>query len=136
VNQIVARYLDGHLVKGHTVDFLPSNERFHLFPAGSYPGSKALEIRVTELKGVFFVKNLQGNPAHVKRNIFESTNLTPGKRVRVVFKDGEVLMGHAQGFHPERTGFFILPADQRSNNERCYVVSAATREISVIPSGT
>ena len=134
MNQVVARYLDGHLLKGHTVDFLPSNERFHLFPAGSYPGSKPLEIAVSDLKGVFFVKNLQGNPAHVKRNVFEPTNLTPGKKVRVVFKDGEVLLGHAQGYHPERQGFFMLPADQRSNNERCYIMASAAREISVIAS--
>jgi hypothetical protein len=133
MNQVVARYLDGHLVKGHTVDFLPSVERFHLFPAGAYPGARPLEIQVMDLKGVFFVKNLQGNPAHVKRNLFEPTNLTPGKKVRVVFKDGEVLVGHAQGYHPERRGFFILPADQRSNNERCYVVCASTCEVSVIP---
>jgi hypothetical protein len=31
-----------------------------------------------------------------------------------------------------RAGFFLLPADQRSNNERCYVVAAATREISLL----
>jgi len=132
MNQIVARFQDGHLLKGHTVDFLPGSDRFHLFPAGAYPGARPLEIEVTDLKGVFFVKNLQGNPAHVKRNLFESTNLTPGKRVRVVFKDGEVLVGHAQGFHPERTGFYILPADTRSNNEKCFVVSSATCEVSVI----
>ncbi|BDU77814.1 DUF6982 domain-containing protein [Mesoterricola sediminis] len=132
MNQVVARYQDGHLIKGHTVDFTPTSERFHVYPLGSYPGAKPLEIDVTDLKGVFFVKNLQGNPAHVKRNIFEPTNLTPGRKVRVVFKDGEVLLGHAQGYHPERKGFFILPADQRSNNERCYVLAAATREVSIL----
>lgn len=134
MNQVVARYIDGHLLKGHTVDFLPTLDRFHLFPAGAYPGCRPLEIEVKDLKGVFFVKSLQGNPAHVKRNIFEAGNLTPGKRVRVVFKDGEVLLGLAQGYHPDRPGFFILPADQRSNNERCYVVASATREISIIAS--
>ena len=136
MNQVVARYPDGRLLKGHTVDFLPTTDTFHLFPAGSYPGARPLEIDVRDLKGLFFVKNFMGNPAHVKRNIFEPTNLTPGRRLRVVFKDGEVMLGHAQGYHPERRGFFLLPADQRSNNERCYVVAAATREIAVISSGT
>jgi hypothetical protein len=134
MNQIVARYQDGHLLKGHTVDFLPTLDRFHLFPAGSYPGSRPLEIQVKELKGVFFVKSLQGNPAHVKLNAFEPGNPTPGTRLRVVFRDGEVLQGHAQGYHPGRSGFFLLPADKRSNNERCYVVTAATREVSIIAS--
>ncbi|MGA2079406.1 MAG: hypothetical protein ABSH53_02155 [Holophaga sp.] len=55
--------------------------------------------------------------------------MTPGRRIRVVFKDGEVLTGLARGYRPDRAAFFVMPADQRSNHERCFVVAAATREI-------
>ena len=40
------------------------------------------------------------------------------------------MMGLTHNYHPERLGFFLLPADQRSNNERCFVVAAATDEVS------
>jgi len=50
----------------------------------------------------------------------------------VVFKDGEVLMGTTTGYQPGRSGFFIVPADSGSNNERCYIVTAATKEVSII----
>ena len=132
VHRVIARFQDGQILKGHTSDFLPGKEHFHLLPAGSGPGTRPTQVRVTDLKGVFFVRRLDGNPAFAERNAFDPSNLTPGRRVRVVFNDGEVMLGLTHGYHPARAGFFVLPADQRSNNERCYVVAAATREVSLL----
>ena len=132
IHRVIARFQDGQLLKGHTSDFLPGKEHFHLLPADSCPGTQPTQIRVTDLKGVFFVRRLDGNPAFAERNAFDPTNITPGRRIRVVFNDGEVMLGLTHGYHPARTGFFVLPADQRSNNERCYVVAAATREVSLL----
>jgi hypothetical protein len=131
VHRVIARYTDGTVLKGHTRDFLPAKDRFHLLPVDSSPGTGPTEVLITELKGVFFVHHLEGDPAHTKRNTFESTDMTPGRRVRVVFNDGEVLLGVTLG-RRGRTGFFVMPADQRSNNERCFVVTAATREIALL----
>ena len=55
-----------------------------------------------------------------------------GKKMRVVFQDGEVLLGTTQGYQPGRPGFFLVPADPRSNNERCFVISSATREVTLL----
>jgi hypothetical protein len=55
-----------------------------------------------------------------------------GRRIKVAFKDGEVLVGTTQGYQPGRPGFFLVPADPSSNIERCYVLSAATQEISFV----
>ena len=132
VHRVIARYQDGLVLKGHTTDFRPARDRFHLVPTDSRPGAPPLEILIPDLKGVFFVRRLDGNPAHTKRNVFEPTNVTPGRRIRVVFKDGEVLAGLTQGYRPGRAAFFILPADPRSNNERCFVVAAAIREVALL----
>ena len=132
VHRVIARYQNGLILKGQTTDFLPARDRFHLLPTDSCPGTRPTEILITDLKGVFFVRRLDGNPAFAERNAFDPTNITPGRRIRVVFNDGEVMLGLTHGYHPARTGFFVLPADQRSNNERCYVVAAATREISLL----
>jgi hypothetical protein len=50
----------------------------------------------------------------------------------VKFKDGEVMVGTTVGYQKGRPGFFLVPADADANTERCYVVSAATREISFL----
>jgi hypothetical protein len=132
IHRVIARYQNGQILRGHTTDFLPARDRFHLLPSDCCPGTRPTEVLITDLKGVFFVRRLDGNPAHIKQNAFDSTNITPGRRIRVVFKDGEVLQGLTCRYRPDRAAFFVMPADQRSNNERCFVVAAATREISLL----
>ena len=36
--KVVARYLDGRLVKGYTFDFGPAQSRFHVFPEPTATG--------------------------------------------------------------------------------------------------
>jgi len=132
MNAIVARYLDGSLVKGITNDFLPAKDRFHLFLDGSAPGSRAQEILVADLKALFFVKDLAGSPKHQQSNQFAAGKPPVGRKIRVVFKDGEIVVGTTQGYQPGRPGFFLVPADEKSNNSRCFVVAAATREVTLL----
>ena len=91
-----------------------------------------VEIRTADLKALFFVKDFAGDSEHVEGNEFDSENPPAGSRIRVVFLDGEVLVGTTTDYQPDRQGFFLVPADVSSNNERCYVVLAATREVSYL----
>ena len=64
-NKVVARYIDGRVVKGTTVDFLPTRPSFHLIPIGQGGNPiSVLEIKVSDLKAVFFVKDFNGDPAY------------------------------------------------------------------------
>ena len=132
MNQVVARFADGRLIKGMTADFFPNKDVFHVSEGSASLGAEPLEIRTTELKALFFVKDLTGDPRHVERKDFDPQRPPAGRRIRVVFKDGEVLIGTTTGYQPGRQGFFLVPADDTSNNERCYIVTAATDEISFI----
>jgi hypothetical protein len=129
MNKVVARYADGRVVKGVTADFFPGRETFHLSVASAASASAPIEIRLKDLKAVFFVKDLAGNPSHVEKKEFDPSRPPPGRRIRVVFTDGEVLVGTTQGYQPGRPGFFVVPADPEANTERCFVVSASTREV-------
>lgn len=64
--------------------------------------------------------------------MFSKERPVPGRKIRVVFEDGEVLLGTTQGYDASRPGFFIIPADAASNNERCFVVRIATREVTFV----
>jgi uncharacterized protein DUF6982 len=132
MNKVVAHYQDGHVLKGVTNDFLPAKDRFHLVPADSPPGSKPAEVLVGELKALFFVKDFAGDPAHKRSQEFEAGKQPSGRKIRVDFKDGEVMVGTTQGYQPNRPGFFVVPADAQSNNERCFVVTAATSGVSFV----
>jgi hypothetical protein len=132
-NKIVARYQDGRILKGFTTDFLPIKPTFHLTLADAPPSSKPVEVRVADLKAIFFVKDLKGRPQpSTDRQEFEPGKAAVGRKIRVAFKDGEILVGTTQGYDPARLGFFVIPADPESNNERCFVVTSATREVSLL----
>lgn len=132
MNKVVARFADGRLVKGMTADFFPGKDLFHVILAGSPAGADAVEVSTSALKALFFVKDLIGDPEHVEANAFDPLKPPAGRRIRVVFKDGEVLVGTTTGYQPSRPGFFLVPADSTSNIERCYVVTAAAEEVSFL----
>lgn len=132
MNQVVARFADGRILKGVTADFFPNKAVFHLSVTDAPSGSEPVEILTQELKALFFVKDLAGDPEYVERKEFDPKRPVAGRRIRVVFKDGEELLGTTTGYQPGRPGFFLVPADDGSNNERCFVVVAATEEVGFI----
>jgi len=132
-NKIVAHYQDGRLVKGSTGNLTPNNKDvFHLMPAGAALGRKSMEVRVSELKAVFFIKDFIGNPQYNDKKEFDSTMPIFGRKIKVIFKDGELMIGTTHGYQPDRLGFFIVPADPQSNIVRCFVVISATQGVSLI----
>jgi hypothetical protein len=132
VNRVVARFADGRLVKGVTADFLPAKDSFHVTTAPSPAGAETVEIHTKDLKALMFVRDYAGDPQHVERSEFDPSHPPIGRRIKVTFKDGEVLVGTTAGYQPGRPGLFLIPADAGSNVERCYVVSAATEEITFL----
>ena len=127
--KVVMRYTDGSLIKGYTNDFYPNKPLFHVHPAENDPADKAIEVRVGELKAVFFVKDFAGNPSYNERNSFEEGTSITGRKIEVTFTDGEVLVGTTVGYAPNRQGFFVQPADTESNNLRVYAVSSAVKKV-------
>jgi hypothetical protein len=132
MNKVVARFADGRIIKGATADFAPGKDVFHVIVAGAVPGEPPAEIRTNDLKALFFVKDLTGDPEHVEQKVFDPTHPPIGRKIKVVFMDNEVLVGTTTGYQPGRPGFFLVPADVASNMERCYVVAGSTQEISFL----
>jgi hypothetical protein len=127
-NQIVVRYKDGRILKGITTDFIAGKEAFHVSETAS-AAAKPVEVQVADLKAVFFVKDLVGNADHKERLDFDPSKPAPGRKIYVLFKDGERIVGLTQGYKPGRVGFFLVPADPLSNNDRIYIVTSSTQEI-------
>ena len=132
MNQVVVHTKNGELLKGTTNNFLPTKNFFHLVPVGAAPGAKPLEILFSDLKAVFFVKDLTGQSQRVDKNSFDPNRPVQGRKIRIVFHDGEIMLGTTQGYQPDRSGFFVVPVDPESNNERCCIISASTKEVTLL----
>jgi hypothetical protein len=126
--KVVVRYSDGRLIKGFTHDFFPNKERFHLIPADN-PSGGAIEVSTNDLKAIFMVRDFIGDPLFKERRNYIEEEKPSGRKVEVTFTDGEVLVGSTLGYDPKRQGFFIFPADPKSNNIRVYVVSFAVEKV-------
>jgi hypothetical protein len=131
-NKVVVRFQDGHVLKGFTADFLPNRDHFHVSRLDAPQNEKPVSVQAGELKAVFFVKDFQGDAQYNDRKEFDPGHRAMGRKIQVRFKDGEVLLGTTQGYDRTRPGFFLVPADPRSNIERCYVVTAATRDVEFV----
>lgn len=127
-NRIVARFRDGRRIKGSTADFLPTRESLHVHT----PEGEVVNVKHADLKALFFVRDLDGDPERNDRQEFAADRTVQGRKIRVEFLDGEVLLGVTLGYQPNRPGFFIVPADQESNIERCFVVSSAVRDVQLL----
>lgn len=132
-NNVVVHYKDGTIVKGYTHDFLPERPIFHLHVQRGTEAGKVREIKTQDLKAVFFTKTYEGNKEYQEKKRFEEIGEARfhGIKIKVQFKDGEIIRGISLGYNKMKKGFFIVPLDPLSNNERIYVVADAAANIAV-----
>jgi hypothetical protein len=127
-SKLVIHYLDGRLVKGWSPDLFPNKPVFHVT---DWESEERKEVRLADLKGIFYVKEYAGKTQPTRRR-YDIERPGLGRRVRVQFKDGEVIEGYTNGYSPDRLAFFLFPPDPEDNTERILVVTNATAEVKLV----
>lgn len=126
-HQIVARFIDGTVKKGLSLDVDPKRPTCHL----KTDTGGSVEVALSDMKALFFVKSPAGNPKHneAKEPAPGDTRLLGARRVRVVFYDNEEIIGLMNRFPPITPFFFMLPIDTQSNNIRILVNRSAVKKM-------
>lgn len=126
-NEVVAHYLSGRIVKGVSLDVDPGRPKCHIRTASE----GTIEVKLTELKALFFVKDLVGNAGRA-----DASQLAQGDGrargafpIELEFSDGERLVGLTVRYPPVRPFFFVLPADPASNNVRILINRTAVKRM-------
>jgi Family of unknown function (DUF6982) len=127
--KVIARYQDGRMVKGHTHNFAPHQAMFHLTPADLDADREAVEVRVSDLKAIFIVRDFEGDPEYDEDRNPAAPAPGGGRLLQVTFKDRETLIGRSLEYNPSGAGFWMFPVDPNSNNQRIFVVNAAVDAI-------
>lgn len=123
--KVIVRYRDGRLIRGYTNNFHKDRTQLHL---SEQPGSgEAVMVPLSLLKALFFVRDFAGDPQYVDQRVFQGPS--PGRKVEVTFQDGEVLVGSTVSYRYEGHGFFLHPADVRSNNLRVFAILGAIQHL-------
>src|SRR5215472_13819179 len=100
-SKAVVAFLDGRRAKGFIYNFSPVKDRFRVF--------------------------LEHDTLQRETNEFTTQN--QGRKAEVTFQDGEKLVGTTDAYNPQKVGFFMVPADPRSNNLRVFVITKNARQI-------
>jgi hypothetical protein len=126
-NLVVARYLDGRMLKGTSLDIDPAKPTFHLRP----PEGITAEVKLKDLKDLFFVRSLEGDMARNDARALSPTDPRAhgSTAVSLHFPDGEVMVGLTNRFPPNRPFFFVVPVDPESNNIRILVNRGAVKKM-------
>jgi len=125
-NKVVMQLKNGTVRKGITSDFLPNKARFHF----TCTDGSTEAVDVDTLKALFFVKDIEGNKDY--KETYNDVIQGGGRKIRVEFADGEVIVGFVLGYSHDRQGFIMSPADSNGNNNRIFVVKSATRNVEFI----
>ena len=134
--KIVVRFSDGRIKKGYSQDFFPNKPAFHLIRNDARGSRELEEIRVTDLKAIFFVNSFAGNPDYKERKKFTEEDSPKGRKVEVTFADGEILQGSVLGYSSKDPGFSLFPVDPNSNNLKAFVVNASVKNFRYLGSDT
>ena len=82
------------------------------------------------MKAAFFVKRFDGDRSY--NYTYKDFIPWGGNKVKVDFVDGETMIGYTP-YHPSaHKGFFVTPADLHGNNERVFVMSSATSNVTFL----
>ncbi len=139
-NQVVARFNDGRVVKGYTNGFSSESKTIMVQEVKS---GNVVDIPVAELKALYFIKSFDGDEERRERKAF-GINANTGRKVYIKFNDRESLVGFIEGEIPwskgfflskERSkanGFFVVPADSNSNNDKVFVVGSSIKDVTVM----
>ena len=126
-NKVVVAFLDGRRVRGYVYNFSALRDAFSVFPQENSRKQDAVEIKMNDLKAIFFVKDFAGNREYQDDALPEL--LKRGRKIEAAFSDGETLVGATEAYHPQKSGFFMFLADPKSNNTRVFVVNKNLRHI-------
>jgi hypothetical protein len=130
LNKVVVAYLDGRRLKGYAYDFSALKDSFNLLPQEDPLQGRGTKIEMKDLKAVFFVKDFIGNRGAYRSQVVEPN--VHGRRIEVTFADGEKFVGTTEGYNPQRVGFFMFPADPKTNTVRTFVVTKNARQVRFI----
>ncbi|MBI5848351.1 MAG: hypothetical protein HZB31_10470 [Nitrospirae bacterium] len=140
--KVILRFLDGTVLKGHIRDFSEKSDELILQELGS---DIARVMKNDVLKAIFFVRTFEGNREYNEKKSY-GIRKPHGHRTFIKFIDGEDMVGFLESELPwdkgfflshhtvnNLKGFFLLPADEGSNNLRVFIFVHAVQDVTVVP---
>ena len=128
--RVVIRKLDKGLIKGFLDTKAPLSSEIEVLDRDGHLN----RVAMSEIKGVFFVRDFDGNPDRAERKVFRSRPRLAGLWVRMTFRDNEVLEALLPNnlLELDPLGYLVTPPDVYSNNLRAFIPRSALTDLEVL----
>lgn len=130
MGKAVVRLLDGKVHRGfcRQEDVKEDSVRIIL------QDGKEETFSLSEIKGVFFVKDFKGNPEYEPVKFLDKHSGRASALVRIEFLDDEVLEGLVRDHTGllQSSGFYLWPSDENTNNGLIYIVKKAVKKFEIL----
>jgi len=130
--KVVVAFLDRKRERGIVFGFRPFGDGFTLCPPGANAKTPGRFVDFKICKAIYFVRTLEGNKNFKENKLTLPPTYRQGRKISIDYPDGERTVGTTDGFNASRIGFFMFPADPKSNNTEVFVVTANTDEIRLL----
>jgi hypothetical protein len=117
VHRVVVHTLEGQVKRGVLEDAQLAADSLALVVQ---PGGAPEPITTDRVKAIFFMLA----PG-------EQAPAPEGRKVRVTFRDGRQVAGLSPDYREGAIGFFMIPADSRTNTGRIWVYQAAVKQVAL-----
>ncbi len=117
LHKVVVHTLEGLVKRGSISD---ARLDAPTLPLAQQAGAPPEELPTAKVKAIFFMLS-PGEPAPAPA----------GKKVRVTFTDGRQIAGFSPDYTEAGAGFYMIPADTRTNTGRIWVYRSAVKSVSV-----
>ncbi|MGC4123117.1 MAG: hypothetical protein QM765_52825 [Myxococcales bacterium] len=114
-HRVIVHTLEGQVKRGTMRNVNLDGESLDL---EVYTGQPPERLPTKRLKAVFFLLAPGAKPLQPS-----------GNKLRVTFHDERQVAGFAPAYRPEDNGFFMFPADARTNTARIYIYRSAVKSI-------
>ena len=129
------------MVKGYVKEFSPTKDEVTI---KEHDSENIRTVHLDELKAIFFVRFFIGDQNYHEKKVY-GLSRPKGKRVFIKFSDGESLVVFLEGDVPWKhgfflskmesnlKGFFLIPVDLESNNEKVFVITSSVKDVTIVP---
>ncbi len=117
LHRVVVHTVEGQVKRGSLADPDLESRELLLSPQ---PSGAAEALPADRVRAIFFMLGAGEKPPPPE-----------GMKVRVTFKDGRQVAGFSPDYDPDASGFFMIPADTRTNTARIWVYRSAVRQVAV-----
>ena len=127
--QVVIAHMDGRRSRGYVFDFSPMRDRCRIFPSATASGGQGELVDLKALKAIFFLGESSG-----KQITTQPGGTGHGRKLEVLFADGEHIEGTTEGYSRDRLGFFMVPDDTTTKDPtvnilRIFVINANVKQV-------